>query len=253
MFQAKLANSLKGEGFSLCLPVPNSEGLPPIGSHFYVEWKEINSTDPFGFYLCSALEHHSDGTTTIQYLSDGATERVNLHSVSWSLTRKNSKKFLPLDSTLKQFPLKKIRDEASKPKFVRSRHHKVKAFADDLSLIHSSLSEHQVELLAIDNHCCDLDLKIRPDKCVSLVFDGSTMKPSSLPLSAGFTTPVANKPTKILGQTLGKDVATSRSAASSKLKARFFTALSNIDSQPIRESIDFEALRHPILVLPPCC
>ena len=32
----KLANSLKDEGFSLCLPVPNSEGLPPIGhcTHF---------------------------------------------------------------------------------------------------------------------------------------------------------------------------------------------------------------------------
>ena len=32
----KLADSLKDEGFSLCLPVPNSEGLPPIESHFLV-------------------------------------------------------------------------------------------------------------------------------------------------------------------------------------------------------------------------
>ena len=84
----KLAQSLQGKGFSLHLPVPSSEGLPPVGSHFYVEWNEVDSPDPSGFYLCSAIRYHSDGSTTIQYVGDGATELVDLHSIFWSFTRK---------------------------------------------------------------------------------------------------------------------------------------------------------------------
>ena len=167
-------------------------------------------------------------------MGDGATERVNLHSVLWSLTRKNSKIFMPPGSSLKHFPLKKIREEASLQKYTSSAPHKIKAFADDLTLINSSPSVHQQELSIIDSHCMDLDLEIRPDKCVSFVFDGSSMKLSPFLLSAGSTTPIQIKPTKILGQMLGKDTKTTRSAAFSKLEARFSTALSNIDCSPIR-------------------
>ena len=216
----KLAQSLQGKGFSLHLPVPSSEDLPPVGSHFYVEWNEVDSPDPSGFYLCTAIRYHSDGTTTIQYVGDGATERVDLHSIFWSFTRKNSKPFLPPGSSLKHYPLKKIRGEASHRKTIYTIPHKVKAFADDLSLIHSSPSVHQQELSAIDSHCLDLDLVIRPDKCVSFVFDGSSMKSSSsFSLSSGQSIPIHVKPTKILGQTIGKDPSTTRSAAFSKLKA----------------------------------
>jgi len=222
-----LAKKLKGEGFSLYLPIPDSEDLPPIGSHFYVEWKEVNSScrSPW-VYLCTAVEYHSDGTTTIQYLNenDGATERVDLHSVLWSLAQKNSKRYLPLGSTLK----KRARVKAFQKKFIHGKQHKVKAFVDDLSLIHSSPSVHQEELQIIDSHCQDLDLKIRPDKCVSLAFSGTSMMKFTCPLSSGPTAPIQTKPAKILGQMIGKDATTTRSAASTKLKSRFLTALSNI-------------------------
>jgi len=56
----------------------------------------------------------------------------------------------------------------------------------------------------------------------------------SCPLSSGSTAPIQTKPTKILGQMIGKDAITATSAASTKLKLRFLTALSNIDSHPIR-------------------
>ena len=124
--------------------------------------------------------------------------------------------------------------KAFQKKFIHGKQHKVKAFADDLSLIHSSPSVHQEELQIIESHCQDLDLKIRPDKCVSLAFNGTSMMKFTCPLSSGPTAPIQTKPTKILGQMIGKDATTTRSAASTKLKSRFLTALSNIDSRPIR-------------------
>ena len=147
----KLATALEGHGFSLQSPIPDSEGLPPVGSHLYVEWKEPHSADPAGYYLCSVLEHYPDGSTSIMYLCDNATERINLHSIFWEFTRKNSKKFLPLGSSIKKFPLKKVRDEATKQKYTRSKEHKVKAFADDLTLIHSSSVDHQKYLRSMLN------------------------------------------------------------------------------------------------------
>ena len=163
-------------------------------------------------------------------------------TIFWSFTRKNSKPFLPPGSSLKHYPLKKIIGEASHRKTIYSVPHKVKAFADDLSLIHSSPSVHQQELSATDSHCLDLDLVIRPDKCVSFVFDGSSMKSSSsFSLSSGQSIPIHVKPTKILGQTIGKDPSTTRSAAFSKL---FINALLNINSWPIRGEYKAWILKH---------
>ena len=234
----KLAQSLQGKGFSLHLPVPSSEGLPPVGSHFYVEWNEVDSPDPSGFYLCTAIRYHSDGTTTIQYIGDGATERVDLHSIFWSFTRKNSKPFLPPGSSLKHYPLKKIRGEASHRKTIYSVPHKVKAFADDLSLIHSSPSVHQQELSAIDSHCLDLDLVIRPDKCVSFVFDGSSMKSSS-----SFSLSSAQIMSS-LPRSLVKLSARILQPPDLQLSQRFINALLNINSRPIRGEYKAWILKH---------
>ena len=71
-----------------------------MGSYFYIEWSEAGSSDPSGYYHCTATEYHSD---TITYVREGATERVNLHSVFWSFTRKDLKVFLPFRIIFKAF------------------------------------------------------------------------------------------------------------------------------------------------------
>jgi len=56
-----------------------------------------------------------------------------------------------------------------------SKTHKVKAFADDLSVFSASMKDHAAALQAIDEHCSDLDLTLKPSKCVSFVYDGKKM------------------------------------------------------------------------------
>ena len=146
---------------------------------------ETKSSDPIGCYLRTALEHHLDGITTIQYLRDNSVEQANLHSVYWEFTHKNFKKFIPIDFIIKKLPLKRVRDEAAKCKFTLSKNHWVKAFVNDLSLINSSFSDHQKNLLEIDAKCGELGLMVRPVKCVSMSFDRSRMKSYHFTLSAG--------------------------------------------------------------------
>ena len=50
--------------------------------------------------------------------------------------------------------------------------HKLKAFADDLTVISSSKEDHQSALTKINSYCLDLGLTLKPFKCVSFVFDG---------------------------------------------------------------------------------
>ena len=63
---------------------------------------------------------------------------------------------------------------ASQPTF--SLAHRVKGFADDLTVFSSSKEEHESTLSDVDSKCKDLDLTIRADKCVSMVFDGNEEK-----------------------------------------------------------------------------
>ena len=58
------------------------------------------------------------------------------------------------------------------PKFTLSMPHKAKAYAEDLSIISSSLDEHTDSVQTIDQRAWEIDLIIRQDKCVTLVFDG---------------------------------------------------------------------------------
>ena len=67
-------------------------------------------------------------------------------------------------------------------------------------------------------------------ECTPIKYDCSSMKSSSFALSGRSTTPIQAKPTKFLGQILGKDSKSTRSAAYSKIKAQ---TLSNINSMPI--------------------
>ena len=58
------------------------------------------------------------------------------------------------------------------PKFTLSAPHKVKAYADNFSIISDSLEEHTEMVQTINQLAREIDFMIRPDKCVTLVFDG---------------------------------------------------------------------------------
>ena len=95
------------------------------------------------------------------------------------------KVYLPNHLNPPHFPLKEVRDEISKPKFCYSSQHSAKAFADDLSVFSSSLQDHQSLLQTLDNKCSDLDLSLKHEKCISIVFNGHKMDHTTISHSEG--------------------------------------------------------------------
>ena len=80
--------------------------------------------------------------------------------------------------------------------------HRVEGYCDDLTLIFSmrSCSEHAETLAVLDRRCHDLDLRLKPQKCISLAFNGKQVDRSvTFPLSAGNTRNIVDQPTKFLG------------------------------------------------------
>ena len=228
----ELSSCLTTSGFSLKVPVPNSVGLPPVNSATCVYWDE-NSDEPVGWDYAVVKKHLSDGTTNIEYATKD-TETVNLHSVKWESTRKGQKMYFPSNSKPPQFPLKKIREETAKPKF-NSSSHSATAFADDLSVFSSSSEDHQSLLLTIDNKCSDLDSTLKPEKCVSIVFNGSKMDhTTTFSLRNGSTHDIADTPTKLLGRLIAVSTSKTKNAATSELENKILFALKRIDERPIR-------------------
>ncbi len=226
----ELANRLSTSGFSLRIPIPNSTGLPPLNSAIYVFWDEI-SDEPRSWYYALVKEHLSDGTSIIEY-SNNATETINLHSVKWKLTTKAQKPYLPQNLKPPSFPLKKVRDKTLKPKFVASSDHSAKAFADDLSVFSSSPQDHQSLLSSIDNSCSDLGLTLKPEKCVSIVFNGFKMDHSTtFSLKKGGSTQNITDvpPAKLLGKLIAFSMNKTKKFTSSELEKNVLIVLERIN------------------------
>ena len=126
-------------------------------------------------------------------------EIVNLHNIKWESTRKGQR-IVYLSSNLKppKCPLKKNREETSKPKFFNSFSHSAKAYADYniISLFSSSLEDHQSLLLTINDKCSDLDLTLKPKK---IVYNGKMDLTISFSLRNGSTCNIADTLWKLLG------------------------------------------------------
>ena len=240
-----LANSLETEGYQLQLQIPESEGLPPPDAYVYILWDEESSDEPQGWYLCQILEYYCNGLTKVKYLDSSATEILNLKSTSWHFTRKSAKKFLPPEATPPEFPLKKIRERAQQTKTAASSRHKVKGFADDLTVISRSLSSHQNLLETTVTKCNDLDLHLRLDKCVSILYNGKKLlDDSSVQLPSGRTSSIRTAPTKFLGGYIGHSRSVTTQSASSRLLKTASNALGEIDKQPIRGEYKCWILKH---------
>ena len=130
----KYAQSLLSKGFFFKIPLTDSENLPDPQVPIYIYWNEPISPDLPGWYLCTTQCYCLRGTATIQY-SDGQTEdEVDLHSIQWIPAARNRKHYVPLAAGP---PKPSTRTKLSgKPKSAWSSDHKVKVFADDITLFH---------------------------------------------------------------------------------------------------------------------
>ncbi len=218
-------------GFQMSIQLPETAGLPPANSHIYVEWNEEDSEEPKGWYHCEVEEYKPDVSATICY-RDGSHESLDLRSVNWSFARKSAKPFLRAGLEPPQHPLKKTREAAQTLKQAKSNPYSV---LSPITMLSSSPDAHQAALSDVDRKCTDLGLQVRPDKCVSYIFDGKkTHNHTTFNLQQGTTHNITSAPTKFLGQTIGANAQTTKSLSAKKIIEKMYRALDEIDKRPIR-------------------
>ena len=173
----QLAQSLSTCGFCLKLSDPTSRELPKVNPHLYVQWDEEDSDEPQGWYLAKVTSVSADGTATVLYRKGRMLELINLSKTNWFPAPRNGKWYLPSPP-----PTATITNTK------QSKTHKVKGYADDLSVFSSSMKDHAAALQTIDKHCSDLDQRLKPSKCVSFIYDGKkVLRNLTFPLKEGST------------------------------------------------------------------
>ena len=153
-----------------------------------------------------------------------------MKSANWIRARKNGKKFIEARDKLPTPP----NPNPPAVKYAQSTDHKIKAFADDMSVITASKSDHQKALTDIDTACCDLGLRLKPAKCISIVLENGKVQKDSFQLATGNTRSITAGPTKFLGQTLAATESLTKKSANIKLKVTINEGLKQIDDRPIR-------------------
>ena len=135
----QLAQSLNTCGF--CLRIPsNLSGMPKTNSYIYALWDEPNSNEPVGWYLAKVNSIESDGLIC-WYRKDNLTEVIKLVDLKWKPARGTDKWYRPAN------------DITGASSETSSKPHKVKGFADDLTTISSSSTDHAKALKDISDAC----------------------------------------------------------------------------------------------------
>ena len=133
-----------------------------------------------------------------------------------------------------KFPLK-ICQEAKEIKTCLSAPHTVKGFANDMTVISPNILAHSSAVKIIDQKASSLDLILKPEKCVSFLYDGKDIdKRSTFSLSHGSTHNISVAPWKVLGHILAVSPTGSRKASAKRLEDKLLAAVKNIDNRPIR-------------------
>ena len=147
----------------------------------------------------------------------------------WKPIRKNGQKYfwLGIDPPSIKLSNPQVNFHFSAP-------HKVKGYADDLSIISDSFDEHVKTVQKIDQNLREIDLVIRPDKCVTLQFNGKKVLDQCVDIIDGETRSIVEKDTKCLGASVASSRQKTSSIAKRRLKERITKALKSIDSRLIR-------------------
>ena len=99
----------------------------------------------------------------------------------------------------------------------------------------SQYSAHSSALKIIDQKASSLDLNLKPEKCVSFLYDGKDIdKRSTFSLSHVSTRNISVAPWKVLGHILAVSPTGSRKASAKRLDDKLLSAVKNIDNRPIR-------------------
>jgi len=105
--------------------------------------------------------------------------------------------------------------------------HKVKGFADDLTVISSDVDSHQVVQSSLVLKAGDICFEFQPVKCVSLHFNGHCVVSSTqFSISTGSTVNICNiNCTKFLGKTIGVSLTATCKLASANMKQQILMHL----------------------------
>ena len=144
--------------------------------------------------------------------------------------------------------MKKIRQEAKEIKTCLSAPHNVKGFADDMTVISPNILAHSSALKIIDQKASSLDLILKPEKCVSFLYDGKDIdKRSTFSLSHGYIRNISVAPWDVLGHILTVSPTGSRKAFAKRLEDKLLAAVKNIDNRPIRGEFKIWILKNYLL------
>ena len=100
-----------------------------------------------------------------------------------------------------------------------SKPHCVKGFADNLTIISQCECEHASALLSGSEKYSDIDLQIRPDKCVSFVYSGYKFKKScSFPIGGGHSRNLAHGSARFLGHKIAHSLSVQKKLSNKNIK-----------------------------------
>ena len=101
-----------------------------------------------------------------------------------------------------------------------------------------------MSLLRIDQCCSEIDLHLRPDKCISLIFTGKRFdKKTTVKLKTGNTCNISEKPSRMLGKIFASSGSTSTPPCT-QLLAKFKSSITQLDKRPIRGEYKLWIYRH---------
>ena len=216
-------------GFALKPPIQSEleeQPLPQLNSYVYVLWDEKNSDEATGWYLAKVQSVDDHGECTLQYRRGKLIEMANLKNIKWKLAKGNGKWYLPCSSDP---PL-----TVTAPT-VYSTPHKVKGYADDLTVISTSPVELQETVNLVEVRCKDVCLNIRPDKCYSLVYDGkAATRFPCITASGGSITSIVEKSTTFLGSIVACNSKSRKKVANCAFSTILTTHLQGLDRAPVR-------------------
>lgn len=201
---------------------------PAIDTFIYALWDVRDSREKAGWYLAKVVGFEENGETRIRYRSGGLEECVQLLNIKWAPAKGNGKWVLPPESDL-PLPSGSARAERT------SREHKVKGYADDLTILSSSKSDHQAVLNHADERCKEICLFIRPDKCFSYVFDGKNVKgKTTFSIGGGVTKNIKENPTKFLGSRVCSSQRAAKKVAGKEFHQHFSKCINRLNTSHIR-------------------
>ena len=217
------------KGYALKLPdtaQSHPPSLPSVNSHIYALWDEQCSDETPGWYLAKVLCVHDSGLFQIRYRKGGLIEDVCLPNIKWTPAMGNGKWFLPCSS---------IPPSTTIPAVKASQSHKVKGYADDLTVISSTPDEHQEVVSLVDTRCNDINLTVRPDKCHTLVFDGKAPKNNTAILVGGRpTSNIKDKPSTFLGSVVACSRRSKFNSSNLQFSDDLTACLQRVDNAPLR-------------------